>query len=108
MPRRVMAFFAPCSVQRNVLTISASVWLAAVPLVSHLRAEEGRQREERRGRGKKRCRGSSAHARVVVVNLVGRALVLRGNVGGHGGVSGGARGARREEGLVSVPERGAV
>ena len=55
MPRRVMAFFAPWSVQWNVFMISASVWLAAVPLVSHLRAEEGRQREERRGRGKKKA-----------------------------------------------------
>jgi hypothetical protein len=63
MPRRVMAFFAPCSVQRNALVISASVWLAAVPLVSHAGAEEGRVSGRERVEGeRKRCRGSSVHA----------------------------------------------
>lgn len=35
MPRRVRAFFAPCSVHWNCLTISLSVWLFAVCCVSH-------------------------------------------------------------------------
>ena len=46
-----------------------------------------------------------------MVHLVGRAFVLRGNVGGHGGVGearGGARSAPREQILVSVPERRTV